>query len=535
MINQATRQNYISAARPILQRLEGAGFEAFLVGGCVRESLRGELSQGSSLSLTDIDVTTNALPEEICELFADLAVIPTGIKHGTVTVLLPAAPAAGDPAAPAEADPAIPSHRIPIEITTYRIDGDYSDGRHPDQVSFVSSLTEDLRRRDFTVNAMAMDLRGKIADPFGGQDDLREGIIRAVGDPRARFQEDGLRILRAMRFAAVLTSTPAQASRPDTPHEATGMTGARGFRIDPATEEALHECAPLLRRISVERLFAELKKLVCGAAAADVIRHYVDILAVVIPELNDMKGFAQNNPYHKYDVLEHCIRAMESVRTVTPPSRGEPQADGEPQAGNKAQSASGSQADGEPQAAPLFCMKLAALLHDVGKPVTYTEDDNGIGHFYGHPHAGEKIAGEILQRLKADRFTTDRIATLICHHDMVFQEDERLLKRWINRYTSQILLEVLELKRADNIATGNVTEDLLKKFDRIEAMIREIVRSNPCLCAKDLAVNGRDLIGLGIPEGPQVGVVLDALLDEVIDGRLPNDREPLLAWLRNNA
>lgn len=533
MERKSARDNFIAIGAPVLQRLESAGFEAYLVGGCVREALRAEQAEES---YTDIDITTNALPEEICQIFSDLPVIETGIKHGTVTVLLPAQ---NEPAWPTPPAP------IPVEITTYRVDGAYSDGRHPDEVRFVTSLTEDLRRRDFTVNAMAMDLRGRIEDPFGGQEDLAAGIIRAVGDPEERFREDGLRILRALRFAAVLTAPASGDSAgaaptsdapgsgaPATTNPAT--TAPAGYRIEPATEAALFACRDLLQGISAERIFAELKKLVCGRAAGDVVRKYADILAVVIPELAPMKGFAQNNPYHKYDVLEHCIRAMEVVQApeTAAPETAAPET-AAPQTAPEASSEAGRQTP-----APQSLMKLAALLHDVGKPSTYFEDEKGIGHFYGHPQEGAKIVKRIMHRLKADRFTADRIETLVHYHDLVFQEDDRLLKRWMNRYTPEVLLEILAIKRADNIATGNVSQELLDKFDRIEARIKKIredaEKGETCFCMRDLAVGGRDLMEAGIPEGPEIGRVLQELLEQVIDGKLPNEKERLLEALHSH-
>ncbi len=504
MERERIRDKFIERGRPVLQRLESAGFEAWLVGGCVRETLRAEAGQTDRLTSTDIDITTdalpstdidittNALPEEICQVFSDLQVIGTGLKHGTVTVLLPPEL----PAAP---------RGIPIEITTYRVDGAYSDGRHPDQVRFVTSLTEDLRRRDFTVNAMAMDQRGEIADPFGGQADLNVGIIRAVGDPDTRFREDGLRILRALRFAAVLD-----------------------YEIEPETEAALRRCAPLLKGISAERIFVELKKLVCGKAAGRVVRRYIDILSVVIPQMMPMKGFEQNNPYHKYNVLEHCVRAMEAVRPVAPEPAGGADMETGPEQAQPGEPESVRASDPK-NAAPEDCMKLAALLHDIGKPEVYSLDENGIGHFYGHPEAGAKIVRQIMEQLKADRTTSERMETLIRHHDMIFQEDDRLLKRWMNRYGPQVLLEILEIKRADNIATGNVSQELLDKFDRIEKQIRQLIRDKACFSIRDLKINGKDLIGAGVPEGPQIGRILSDLLEEVIDGACPNERDALMA------
>ena len=272
----------------------------------------------------------------------------------------------------------------------------------------------------------------------------------------------------------------------------------------------------------------ELKKLVCGKAAGRVVRRYIDILSVVIPQMMPMKGFEQNNPYHKYDVLEHCVRAMEAVRPVAP----------EPAGGADMETAPEQAQSGEPEsvrasdpknAAPEDCMKLAALLHDIGKPEVYSLDENGIGHFYGHPEAGAKIVRQIMEQLKADRATSERMETLIRHHDMIFQEDDRLLKRWMNRYGPQVLLEILEIKRADNIATGNVSQELLDKFDRIEKQIRQLIRDKACFSIRDLKINGKDLIGAGVPEGPQIGRILSDLLEEVIDGACPNERDALMA------
>ena len=447
----------------MIEMLEAAGFEAYCVGGCVRDFLRG-------LEPADIDVTTSATPEEMEKVFADLRCFETGIKHGTLTVLTP------------------DEERRPIEITTFRTDGEYTDNRHPDEVRFVKILEEDLARRDFTINAMAMDIRGNLRDPFGGRRDLENGVIRAVGDADRRFQEDALRILRALRFAAVL--------------DADGTA----FAIEPETEAAMFRNKELLRNISAERIYAELKKLVTGPHGGDVIRKYVDIIGVFIPELLDMKGFEQHNPYHKYDVLEHCIRAMEVVESAG--------------------------------FAENYQMKLTALLHDVGKPQTFFRGEDGIGHMYGHAAAGEEKVRNILNRLKTDSETKDRICALVKYHDLVFEEDRRLLKKWMNRYTPELLLEILHIKRADNLATGNMSSELAEKFDRIEAEIRAILEEEQCFSLKNLAVDGRDIIqiGKGSPaaggaplEGRRIGEILQILLDEVIDGETPNEKEALTA------
>lgn len=430
--------------KEILIKLEEAGFEAYFVGGCVRDALMGR--EGG-----DVDVTTNALPEQIKEVFRGYRIIETGIKHGTVTAML------GD---------------TPIEITTYRSDGIYSDGRHPDQVEFVRSLKEDLARRDFTVNAMACDVRGELIDLYGGREDLTAKMIRTVGAADKRFKEDGLRIMRGLRFASVL-----------------------GFEIEKETAAAMMNAGKLLGEISAERIFVEFKKLLAGEYAGEVLRKYVDVLGAVIPELVAMKGFEQHNPYHKYDVLEHCIRAMDAVRT-TPENH--------------------------------VHMKMAVLFHDMGKPETYFMDDDGIGHFYGHPKKSEELVRRVLGRLKADKTTVERVAVLVKYHDLIFDKDERLLKRWMNKLGADVLQEILEIKLADNFATGNMSPELGEKFTDIRDMMEEILAQQQCFSLKDLAVKGDDLIVAGIEPGPEMGRVLNELLEVVIDGECENEKEALM-------
>lgn len=470
----------------ILRRLEEAGFEGYFVGGCVREAIRKEMAQTSDRKvtsggcgeesprevITDTDIATDARPEQVKAVFHDMTVLDTGIKHGTVTVLFPA-DELRTPEGPADdVNMENQGGRIPVEITTYRIDGKYSDGRHPESVQFTSSLEEDLARRDFTVNAIACDRHGKLTDPFGGAADIEARIIRAVGDPEQRFREDGLRIMRALRFAAKL-----------------------GYDIEPGTSEALSVCKGLLADISAERIYSELCKLVTGERAGDMVRRYTDVLGVVIPELLPMKGFAQNNPYHRYDVLEHCVRAMEAVETM------------------------------EDNA---VYMKLAALFHDIGKPETYSEDENGIGHFYGHPSVSCRVCRDIMNRLHADNFTKDRLCRIVKYHDLVFEKDRRLLKRWMNRFGADIMLEILEIKKADNFATGNMEDSLKVKFDEIRQMMEQILDEQQCFSLRDLAVSGRDVIAAGVEPGPEVGCVLKRLLSDVIDEKLPNDKDVLM-------
>ena len=283
-----------------LARLHDAGYEAYIVGGCVRDRIMGREPK-------DYDITTSALPEQTAAVFAGERIIETGMKHGTVTVLLD-----GEP----------------LEITTFRIDGTYSDSRHPDAVTFTPSLREDLARRDFTMNAMAYSSETGLVDPFGGQADIAAKYIRCVGDPDLRFREDALRILRALRFSSVL-----------------------GFPIEPETDGAARYLCLLLKKISAERVFSELKQLLCGPDVRRVLLDYAGVLGAVLPEILPMQGFDQRNPHHCYDILEHTAAAVEAM----PP---------------------------EP------ALRLAALLHDVGKPECFFTDEDGVGHFYGHPKAG---------------------------------------------------------------------------------------------------------------------------------------------------
>lgn len=431
----------------VLEKLKAAGYEGYFVGGCIRDHLLNR----TKVSDVDFDITTNANPDEVKKVFREFKVIETGIRHGTVTVMI---------------------LDTPMEITTFRSDGSYSDNRHPDRVNFVGNLEEDLARRDFTMNAIACDSEGKLTDLFGGMADIEAKTIRAVGDPEKRFEEDSLRIMRALRFSAVL-----------------------GFQLEKETERAAFRCRELLKNVSVERFFIEFQKLICGGNAPDVIRKYIDIIGVMIPEISAMKGFKQNNPYHKYDVLEHCIRAMEAIKT-TPENHK--------------------------------YMKLAALLHDVGKPLTYSEDDKGIGHFYSHPSAGSKVAKNLLRRLKVDGFTVERVSTIIKYHDLIFERDTRILKKWMNKFTPQVLIEILEIKKADNFATGNMSEELHDKFDDVQDIIHGILDEEQCFSMMDLAVTGKDLMGLGMKPGPEMGAILKQLLEDVINEKLPNEKEILI-------
>lgn len=493
-----------------VRMLKAAGHKAYFVGGCVRDEMTRRMSRPSaedifgscryaraltdephmrgSSNMIDIDITTSATPEEMMRVFHGMKIIKTGIKHGTITLIAEAdggdAPQnesgadqrtggqAGSEilAECGESDKSV--RMVPLEITTYRTESGYSDCRHPDSVGFTRSLEEDLKRRDFTVNALAMDENGNITDILGASEDLRNRVLRAVGDPDERFREDALRIMRAMRFASVL-----------------------GFRIEEKTEAAMFRNSGLLKKLSVERVFSEFRKLVTGKYAPDVVRRYIDVLGEVFPELYAMKGFDQRNKYHKYDVLEHCIHAMEAVKT-TPENRE--------------------------------YMKTAALFHDIGKPLTYSPDDTGRGHFFGHAAKGAEVTAEIMKRFRVDKAFADRVVLLVKYHDMLFESDERLLKKWMRKFTPEVLFEILAIKFADNLATGNMTEALKVKFSEIEMMMRGILEQEQCFSLKDLAVGGSDLLAAGMEPGPAVGVMLEVLLEKVTDGELENSKDVLM-------
>lgn len=427
-----------------LARLRAAGYEAFLVGGCVRDSLLGRVPE-------DWDLTTSARPAQVQAVFSGERLIETGLKHGTQTLLL-------DGQA--------------MEITTYRTESAYTDHRHPDAVSFTASLREDLARRDFTVNAMAWSPETGLVDPFDGRGDLNRSILRCVGDPMRRFDEDALRILRALRFSAQL-----------------------GFPIEAATAEAANALRQTLELVSRERIAAELTKLLCGADARRVLLSYWQILAVPLPELAPMAGLDQRSRFHCYDVLEHCAAAVEAV----PPEK---------------------------------LLRWAALLHDVGKPRTATVDQDGAGHFYGHAAVGAAITEKILTRLRFDRDTVRRVTALVELHDYPIAppegSPERAIRRMIGRLGEEDFFRLLALKRADGLAHHPDYRERAAACDRLEALARNLLAQKAAFTRRDLAVNGADLVALGVPRGPAVGALLETLLDEVMSGQTPNDRAALL-------
>ncbi len=427
-------------AQTVISQLNASGHEAYIVGGCVRDSLLGAEPH-------DWDIATSALPEEIKRSLADFRLIETGIKHGTVTALVDG---------------------MPIEITTYRVDGEYSDNRHPDSVRFTGSLKDDLARRDFTINALAYNHKDGIIDCFGGKDDLLHKKIRCVGEPDLRFREDGLRILRALRFAAVLD-----------------------FSIEEATSESIFNNRELLKNIAPERIRTEFVKLICGKNAESVLRNYRAVLEEFLPEIGGIVAFPQNNPYHIYDVWEHTLKSTASV-------------------------------------APSPILRITMLLHDIGKPLCFTQDEKGVGHFRGHNIKSMEIARAVLQRLRFDNETAGKIETLVQYHDIAILPDEKLLRRYLNRFGEETVRLLFKVKEADIQAQNPKFISRLDSLKKAEEVLNTVLAGNQCFTLKDMEITGDDLISLGYPKGKIIGITLTALLDEVMDEKCPNEHGALM-------
>ena len=419
--------------------LEEAGFECLIVGGCVRDALMG-------IEPHDYDLTTSATPDEMLSVFSGYRVIPTGIKHGTLTVLI------GDE---------------PLEITTFRTDGEYRDNRRPESVSFSRDIADDLSRRDFTVNAMAYSAKRGLIDLFGGVDDLSSKVIRAVGEPDRRFNEDGLRIMRALRFSSVL-----------------------GFSIEKETADSIRRCSPLLKNIAVERLWIEFSKLIRGVDASRILRDYTEVLGNIIPEILPMVGFDQKTRHHCYDVYEHTLRVLDNCdRNDT-------------------------------------VLRLAAFFHDIGKPETQTFDQNGA-HFYGHAERSAEITDAIFRRFHTDNATREQVVRLISEHCRQIEPTERSVRRFLTSHDKASFDRYVKLYRADRLACAPDNRDT-SGIDEIEAIANRLLEADTCLSLKKLAVNGDDLIALGY-RGREVGQLLNELLDGVINGRFENKRDVLLS------
>ena len=409
------------------------------MGGCVRDALLGLIPH-------DYDLCTNAKPEDTCRVFAGHTLVRSGEKHGTIGVVVDA---------------------LVYEITTFRTEGSYSDSRHPDRVDFVSSVAQDLARRDFTVNAMAYNPATGLEDPWGGSEDLKNRVLRTVGDPETRFREDALRILRGVRFAVRYNLQP-----------------------EPATYQAMLRLAPAMDHLARERIFDELCKLLPIIRAQDMTA-FAPILTQAVPPLAPTLGFLQHNRHHAYDVFTHTAHVVESC----------------------------------PGSLPL---RWAALLHDIGKPQTFTLDEAGQGHFLGHAQVSAQLADQALRQLKAPTALREQVVLLIEKHMTKLPPDKKVLRRWLGRLGEDAVGDLLTLQQADMGSKGTGIPREAEQFPILEALIGEILEENACLTVKDLAVNGNDLLASGFAPGPELGRKLQWLLEQVQDERLPNEKQALL-------
>lgn len=436
-------------ANVIIHALQDAGYKAYIVGGCVRDSVINRFPH-------DWDICTSARPKQILEVFKGYRVIETGLQHGTVTVVID-----GEQ----------------YECTSFRIDGVYSDNRRPDSVTFIDDLTEDLRRRDFTINAMAYNDEEGLIDPFDGMGDIKRGIIRCVGNAADRFNEDALRILRAIRFAAQLD-----------------------FAIEKNTSFELCRQKKSLTNVSAERIASEFNKIVISDRFAGMLIQCLYIFEQFIPELEDMYNFPQNNPHHIYDVLIHTFYTVISCQND-------------------------------------LILRLAALFHDIGKPHSYQDEADGIRHFVGHNIVGADMTDKIMRRLKYDNNARNAVVQLVLYHDSSFIAKPSAVKRWLNKVGEIQLKRLIDLRRAD-IRGQKIPYDKekMRKIDDFADVLNQVLEEQQCFSLKDLAINGDDLIALGFVPGKKLGEVLAGLLNSVTDDALPNDKETLLKeaqkWLK---
>lgn len=433
----------------IISVIEKNGFEAYQVGGCVRDFLMKR-------PCDDIDITSSAKPYELEKILDEnkIKYFETGLKHGTITAVI---------------------DNDNFEITTFRTDGRYSDSRHPENVTFVTSLEEDLSRRDFTINAMAYSKKRGLADLFGGLADIENKLIKTVGDPDKRFNEDALRIMRAIRFASVLN-----------------------FNIEKNTKKSIFKNKELLKNISAERLFTELSKLLLGDNVYNVLVEYKDVLSVIIPEIKDTFDFPQNTKWHLYDVWRHTCKTVEASPKDT-------------------------------------ALRLTMLLHDIGKPFVRTTDENGVDHFKGHQAVSAQMAEKVLKRFKVSNELYGRVMFLIPIHDMHIGTDKKKVKKWLSEVGEDRLLDLVSVKRADKSGQNpEMTGEELLNLDKTEKMIRLIVDEGEPLTVKDLDINGNDLISLGF-KGKEIGEILSEILSLVVSDELENKKDVIISYiLRQN-
>ncbi len=433
-------------AQNVIERLEGAGFDAYAVGGCVRNPLM-------NLDCSDCDITTSALPEETKKIFSDIKVVETGIKHGTVTVILGTDQA---------------------EITTFRTEGRYKDFRHPDNVTFTDKISEDLARRDFTVNAVAYSPSKGIVDLYGGEEDLKNNVLRCVGDPEKRFEEDALRIMRGLRFMAVY-----------------------GFNPEKETDAAFHTQKELLREISPERINSELCKLICGTPQylERVLLDYYDVFAVLIPEIAACHGFLQHTHYHNKDVWAHTVSAVCSIE-------------------------------------PVDYLRLTMLIHDLGKPSSY-QFYNGEGHFKGHAAVSAEICKRVISDLRFDGETAKKVLFLVERHDMAIKDDPVLIKKHLNKFGIDLYMDLIKVHIADDMAKAEIAQNRISGYNAAAETARQIIAEKDCFSLKNLALNGNDIKEMGY-QGREIGKALDLLLDAVIEEKCVNSSEELRSYLGKN-
>lgn len=425
-----------------LEILCGGGHSAFIVGGAVRNILMG-------IPVHDWDIASSALPNETLELFKDFRTVETGVKHGTVTVIIDG---------------------MSLEITTFRIEKGYSDNRHPDRVDFTRRIEEDLSRRDFTVNAIVYSPQAGFVDPFGGREDIERGVIRCVGEPDKRFGEDALRILRALRFSSVL-----------------------GFEIAPETAQSIQKNHRLLKNISVERIFSELSKLLCGKDAGKILRKYKEVIFYILPELAPTDGCTQNHERHVFDVWGHTVAAVEHI-------------------------------------SPEPALRFAMLFHDSGKPKCKTTDENGIDHFYSHGKTSKKIAFDAMARLKTSNKFREHVCNLVEYHDFL---PDKISKKTYKKYIASLGIDTVKelfLVREADVSAQNpkYLNESLAENEIGKKVLEEIENESSCFKIGDLAVNGKDLAAAGIMPSPAMGKIFAALLDEVLEEKLQNSREALI-------
>ena len=440
--------NFKPASKTAVELLRLSGFEAFLIGGSVRDFIM-------ELPIGDIDITTNATPTEVKEVFRDFRVIETGIKHGTVTVLI---------------------DNEPLEITTYRSESTYSDNRHPDSVTFSKTLSDDVVRRDFTMNAIAYDFSNGFCDLVNGIDDIKNQTIRCIGDAETRFNEDALRILRALRFSSVL-----------------------GFAIEENTKLAIHKCKNLLLNISAERIREEFVKLICGKNAYNVLQEFSDVVSVFIPEIKPSIDFKQENRHHCFDVYTHTLKAIE-------------------------------------KSSPDPIIRLALFFHDIAKPLVAHFDEKGEQHYYGHPKKSAEITEKILTRLRFDNETKNKVVTLVTFHDspIIIDDsvgpDRKRLKKIMSQIGVELILPLIEIKFCDNSAQNPLYFRGDEFYTTTRNIIKEILDEQQCFSIKDLAINGNDLIKMGY-KGKKIGVILNDVLEMVINEKIENSSDAIFSYI----